>query len=992
MVSAMFADVVGSTAMAERIGDEAMHELLDRFFGLAGEAVGAFGGSINKFLGDGVLAVFGMPVAYEDHAVRAALAALELQRRVGETWDPADPAALRARVGINSGRVVAGRIGSGSESDLSAIGSATNVAARVQERADPGEVLLSAPAAELARGYIVLEPVEEVSLKGLSSPMPLYRATGRGSRRTRTDDPDRRLSPFVGRTRQLGALSDLLDEVRAGRGQIAGIVAEPGMGKSRLVAEFRRRGGPDVAFLEGRCLSYGADTPYVPFADLIRDRAEISQDESGEVAAERLEAMLERLGLDRRRWPYLGGVIGLGASARELADLSPEAVREGVFSTIVDVVLAEAGSNPVVVVLEDLHWMDDVSRDLLERLAEAVHGVPTMLLCTYRPGFQPAWTQRSYATQLSLPRLTDEDAAAIASSLVPGGERDSDLIEEVRAKADGNPFFVEELARALADRGSLDRAPSGIQDVLQARIDLLDNDAKTVLRTAAVLGREAPLAILERLCADGPALASTIDVLTSNEFVFRSETAGQAHLVFTHALTQDVAYGGLLTRARRNLHLRVGEVIEELFADRLEEHYPTLGHHYSEAEEPDRAVRFLGLAADRALASYANRPAAAALERALAMVDRVTLEAAAPLALRLIFRLGFTYYLLGQFGPGRDLLDRNEWRLGDVADRDDLIGAFRFWQSYFETHLGDSEGADRHAHQAIDLSAARGDAVTEGRAHYVLTREDFWLCRFPSGVENGRRACALLETTDEWWWLGHASAWMAINMFSMGDIDGALEAVGRMNAIGAERQDPRLQSYSDWNAGWFEATRGNWELGISHCQRSLNQSPDPLNSAYSTGWLGFAYREKGDHTHASTLLEEAIARLEEFGYSRLVGWFSGWLADAYLWSGRVALAERAADRAHEVSTAVAYPWAVTVAQRARGRIAAANDDRSEARDLLKRAERDFRRMRADFEAAVTTLDLIEVGAREPGDLEVALDAFERARASRYITRASRIDA
>ena len=325
--------------------------------------------------------------------------------------------------------------------------------------------------------------------------------------------------------------------------------------------------------------------------------------------------------------------------------------------------------------------------------------------------------------------------------------------------------------------------------------------------------------------------------------------------------------------------------------------------------------------------------------------------------MELAFRLAFTYYLLGRFRDALEMLRVQTPRVEELGDAG-LGAEHDFWLSYFHTHLGNSEEAHRHAHRAIEVAATVGDPFTAGRAHYVLTREDFWLCRYSRGIVNGRRAVELLESSPEWWrWLGHASAWKGLCHLDRGEFEDALRDCRRMNAIGVERSDPRLQSYSEWNLGWIEATRGNTAQGVEHCARSLERSPDPLNSAYSTGWLGFAHDRNGDHALAIAHLERSIASLRGFGYMRLVGWFGAWLADAYLAAGRAEEARRAAAESLEVSRSVAYPWAIAVGTRAMGRIAEADGHHAEAAALLNEALEQFTGIDARFDAAATRLDL-----------------------------------
>jgi DNA-binding SARP family transcriptional activator/class 3 adenylate cyclase len=973
----------------EVASEEEVHEVMTRFLHLASAEVQRFGGAIVDRIGRGVLALVGVPVAHEDHARRAVLAGLALQKAVAREWPGGGGAELRIGIGVSTGEAVVGTAGS---RILNAVGAPIDEAARLAERAAPGEVLIGAATEEAVRGYVVCRPLGTAG--GGDDAASAFAVTGRGRRVSRLDRPDRRVTRFVGRQRQLTALGELLDEARAGRGQVVGVAAEAGMGKSRLVAEFLSRAARDVRAREGRCLSYASATPFVPIADLVRAQTGLGGSDSADGVLTALGRRLGALGLDPvRHAPYLANLLGSREGDEVLRDRSPEAVRETTFESLVALFVAEAAEAPTIVLIEDLHWVDAVSQDAIGRFVENLPGRRVMLLCTYRPGFRAPWMGVSYSTQIALPPLSSEASREVVESIVGELPVSPEIMDAVVVRADGNPFFLEELSYAVAG-GALGEGvvPATVHDVLMARIDQLDPSPRRLLRTASVLGREFPRALLAEIWPGEGDLDTHLEELRRREFLYEEDGGRERTLLFRHALTHDVAYSGLLAGRRRELHRAAGEALERMHAERPEEAYARLGYHFSRAGEDAKAVTYLALAADRALQVYSNESAAEELELALRHVEQVDDPALRRQAPQLVFRLAFTLYLLGRF---RDALERLQSPLAHPgADEPQLIAEHDFWLAYFHTHLGNSEAAHRHAERAIAAADRLGDRFTAGRAHYVLTREDFWLCRYAQGVENGRRAVELLESSDEWWWwLGHASSWKGLCHYNRGEFEEALRDCRRMNAIGGEHDDPRLQSYSDWNLGWIEATRGNAATGILHCTRSLQRSPDPLNSAYSTGWLGFSYRESGDHAQAVSHLERAISALRRFGYTRLVGWFGTWLADAYLWAGRREDARRTAAESLEVSKEVAYPWAIAVGTRARGRIAEADGDLEGAARLMSEALGQFAGIDAAFDAAATRLDLARVAARR-GDgqaarteVAAALSAFETMAAPVYAERA-----
>ena len=459
-----------------------------------------------------------------------------------------------------------------------------------------------------------------------------------------------------------------------------------------------------------------------------------------------------------------------------------------------------------------------------------------------------------------------------------------------------------------------------MQDVLAARVDRLPEEPRRVLQTASVLGREFPLRLLERVWDGAAPVGPQLTELTRLEFIHELQGVDERVFVFKHALTQDVAYDGLLTSRRKRLHEAAGAALEELYAGRLEEAYDRLAYHYSQTDRSDKAVHYLDRFAERAVRTYAHAEAAKALREALVHVERLPADERERRAVDLVLRLVNSLYFLGRFGESLDLLLDQEAAVERIGDPW-LSGPFSMWLGHTYTHAGDSEGAARSIERAVAEAEGVGDLATIGKSHYVMAREGFWLGNLAEGAEHGRRAVAALSRTGDWWWLAHSYCWTALNLCNLGRFEEALAEVARARAIGAERADPRIHSYSAWNAGWIQATRGEWEAAIADCTESLETSPDSLNSSYSMGWLGFSYREKGDMGEAIRHLERSIALLTEFRYSRLIAWFKAWLSEAHLCAGDAGTATETARRALSLSEQVGYPWAVAVAQRALGRAA-----------------------------------------------------------------------
>lgn len=610
-VTVLFCDIVRSSDVAMELGPEEFHRVIDGFFQVALAEVHRFEGTINQFLGDGFMALFGAPIAHEDHPRRAVLAALGIVER----------AEVKIRIGINSGLVVVGAIGDDLRADYTAFGDTTVLAARLQAAALPGGVLLSQRTAESVRGYFQVEEVAPVEVKGRTI-YPL-RVTALGTRTARIASGDE-LSPFTGRDRELAELCRVLDVAVNGEGQVVGLAADPGLGKSRLALELRWLAESCATVLEGRCLSYGGGIPYLPMFELVRNTCGIAVDESPDLVAAKIELRIKALELDVSLAHYLRHAFGVTAGDSGLAELDPPAIRARTFEALRRLLVAEAGQRPLVVLIEDLQWIDQTSEDFLAEFVDELPSVPILLLVTYRPGYAPPWIGKSFASQLALRPLSPAASEQIVASILGG--RDPGAAGAIATRGEGNPFFLEELARAARDQVA-DAAgvavPETVQQVLAARIDRLSADQKAVLQVAAVLGREFSLDLAGEVWDGNVSLEARLQELKGAEFLRERHDIAERTFVFKHALTREVAYDGMLEARRRELHGRVGAALEHSQASPRFEHCELLAYHYSRSADPERAIPHLAVAGDRARDKYANEEAVALYRRAIGLIEEL---------------------------------------------------------------------------------------------------------------------------------------------------------------------------------------------------------------------------------------------------------------------------------------------------------------------------------------------------------------------------------
>jgi class 3 adenylate cyclase/tetratricopeptide (TPR) repeat protein len=996
-VTVLFCDLVGSTSLADGLGPETMHVLLNRFFELALGEVHRYEGTINQFLGDGFMALFGAPVTHEDHARRAVLAALGLLKRLEDNRSELGEqqgVEITVRMGINTGWVVVGGIGDQLRKDYTAIGDTTNLAARLQQAAAPGTILVSEATMRFVQGSVQAQPVGPLVLKGKKDPVPAFQVSGTGA--LSSDQAvlsGTILSGFVGRRREMLILDDLRERAAGGEGQIVGIAADAGAGKSRLLHELRLRlWDVPVLRLAGRCLSYGSGVPYLPLLSMLRNDFGIGEGDSPAAVAGKARASLVKAGMNAEEaLPFLLHLLGVREGTESLAELSAQALQTRTFAILRQWILNAGQGRLVILEIEDLHWIDQTSEEFLGHLAEGLASARMLLLVTYRSGYRPRWLEKSYATQISLPRLNPGESRQVVESVLRQSTLRDDLIEAALMKAEGNPFFLEELVRSLLESPDVS-VPDTIQGVLLARIDRLPEENKRLLQAASVLGREFPLALLAGIWEGGDP-GSLLADLKRWEFLYEELTSAEPRCFFKHGLTQEAVYQTLLAGRRQALHAAAGQAFERLYADRLEDVYDRLAYHYSEADDPEKAVFYLIRFAGRAAGSYAHAEAAQALREALGHAGRLANGQRDRRILDLVLRLAASLLPLARLPETQELLESHVEvveRLGDPT----LSGRFFFWLAHTHSYLGNQEAASKHALRAIEEAQACGDSGTEGKACYVLSRDAFWAGEFSEGIRYGLKAVALLERTEDRWWQGQAFWVVGFHHYVLGRFEWGLEAMARAFSIYETLKDPRLDP--SWSTGYFHASLGDWEAGVRFCQAGLSRAQDPLNTAAALGFLGYAWLQKGDLPQAVETLEDSVRRMEVTGMRQLQGWFSAFLAEAYLRSGRPGEASTLAEQALAVTRETRFWYGVGLAQRSVGMIARELGRLAEAEEHLREAVEGFRSHRVPFEVARTRLELALL-AHAKGDasetaaqLREAHRAFEELGAQRYVERSEQM--
>ncbi len=955
------------------------------------EKVRSFGGRVEELSPTGIVAAFGIePV--EDAPRHAAHAAMAIQK-AGERARRGDAEPFPFKIGIHVGQLLVGQASGATEIDLDAKRQAWTVLEALVRTAERDTILVSDTAAPfLERRFdLVLLGALERDL-GRAYRLAGYERTGLRLAR--------RMSTFVGRRHELELLQSRLAWAISGHGQVVGIGGEAGIGKSRLLHEFRQSlAGERVTYLRGRCLSYASAIPYFTILDMFRRNYRIAETDPPETIVEKVRFLLHEVGMSPEEWaPYLHQLLGVKEGTERLAALTPGAIKSRTLEALRQMSLKSSRRGTIVFVVEDLHWVDKTSEECFSSLVESLGGTRILFLYTYRPGYQPPWIDKSYVNQMALQPLSPQDSLRLVHSVLQTDHVPEPLTQLILDKAEGNPFFLEELARAVGEQRSLRptlAVPDTIQEVLLARINRLPEEPKRLLQAASILGREVSLRLLGAIWEGPGDLEPLLQKLTRLEFLYEVTGATEPVYIFTHALTQEVVYESVPIPMRQALHEAAGVALEALYTDRFNEGSDRLAYHYSKTKKAEKAVEYLKRFAEKAARGHAHSEAVGALQQALVHAEQLPVGDRDRCLLDLMLRQASSLIYLGRFREVLELLLRQHQRLEHLQDPT-LAGHYYFLLGRTHLFLGDVEQAVQSAERSITEAMRCGDKATMGKAYYLLAQEAPLSGRGRRGLEHGQQAVALLEPTGQQWWLGQAHWVVGLNHVQMGEFEPALEAEARARAIGEAAGDRQLQASASWASGLIYASMGEWEAGIAACQQGLEHSPDPLSTAVAQGWLGYAYVERGDSPKAIPLLEQAIQQLGQFRFAQFQGWFMVCLAEAHRLNGQIEEALAFAVRALAITRDVNSRYGAAWAQRALGRIAQAKDDHAEAAIQLGEALRIFASIEARYDIGRTHLDLAQLAHAQEQQAEAAThlkkahSLFVASRIPRYVERTEQL--
>ena len=856
LVTVLFADVANSTATFGNLDPEQVHEIMDGCFRILMDEIHKYEGTINQFTGDGVMALFGAPIAHEDHAQRACHAALAIQNACipyAEKLERDYGIEFKIRIGLNTGPVVVGSIGDDLRMDYTAQGDTANLAARMESSAEPGTVLASRNTYRLSRDFFEFGSKGPIQVKGKDAPQEAYillRSSEVGTRIAAA--AAKGLTRFVGRKRELEVLEDAFEKAASGKGQVVGIVGEAGVGKSRLLFEFRHA-LPRVgyAYLEGRCLHYGNAMPYLPILDIFRSYLGIKEGDQEQVIKERMSERI--LGLDEHLQsiiPPIQELLSLQVDDEEYARLKPAEKREKTFEAIRDLLIRGSQERPIVLAIEDLHWIDKTSEEFLDYMIGWLPTTRILLLLLYRPEYTHTWGSKSYYGKIGVDQLSAITSAELVQAILEGGEVIPELNDLILGRAAGNPFFMEELTHSLLENGSIlkkeDRyvlsadpsaiqVPDTVQGIIAARMDRLEENLKRIMQVAAVIGREFAFRILQAITEMKEDLKSDLLNLQGLEFIYEKSLFPELEYIFRHALTQEVAYNSLLLKRRKEIHEKIGKTIESLYAQRLDECYEMLAYHYSKSENLEKAYYYLRLSGDKAVGKHSPREAFRFHKEALSMLHRLpdcekNRKELVDICLSMIIPMIF----LGFPEDSIQILTQGEEYARDVGDKKGLVRIAGILSVYYY-----QKGAKAPAREYGEVAFYEAEKIQDvgliATSALILCYAYFFIAKHQEILELAPRVLKLLESSkNESTLFGFPTAEYptlciicGLVYTFLGDFEKAKTYCDKGLSSAKKTNDLRtLMIIHFFYSGGLYLFKGEGKLAMSHCERFLKYAEE----------------------------------------------------------------------------------------------------------------------------------------------------------------------
>jgi len=1005
-VTVMFCDMENFTHLSESLGIEEAYSVVDRTYEILIHKVHEYEGTVNEMTGDGIMALFGAPLALEDAPQRAIRSSLAIHREMVKfsvqlKQEKKDAPPVKMRIGIHTGPVVVGSVGNDLRVEFKAVGDTVNLASRMEGQAQPGTTCITEDTFKLTEGFFRFEALGRRKVKGKQEPINAYRVIAPSSRRTRFDvSADRGLTPFVGRERELELLLDGLERSKAGRGQAFSIMAEAGVGKSRLLYEFRKAVAyEDVTFLEGKCLSYSRGVPYHLHIDTLKANFDIKEEDRHSEIREKVKKGIQIVAADEHSTlPYFLELLSARDDGVDKISVSPEEKKNRMMDALKQIVLKGSEIRPLILAYEDLHWVDKSSEEVLKYVLESIPGARVLLIFTYRPEFVHTWGAKSYHSQLTLNRLSNRESLLMVYHILQSEKLDSNLEEFILEKTEGIPFFIEELIKSLKDLKIIEREnnryrltkdisevtiPATIQDVIMARVDSLPEEIKSLLQTASSVGREFGHYLIQKVTGFGEqALLSHLSALKNSELIYERGIYPHSTYIFKHALTQEVAYDSLLLRKKKQIHERIGKSMEALYPDRLEEHYELLAYHYARSANTERALQYLELANQKTAKLNAMPLAKAYFDEAMALLDTLPEdEENRQRRISLLVNQGIVFLLLFNNPEYYDLLTRYEPTARKVGNPE-LLGAFYARLGQCEYSFGYFDQDIQTLTKAIELSEAAGSLEDLLYAYSILLVSHLDLSNYEQVFSLKEDIFRILEKKFDPRWYVWVLSVTSRAFSSIGRWDEAVE-IGKKALIDAEQySDNSLITFASWNLSIVYSWAVDMVRAIEYAELAIEKARAHGDIAWAQRSLGWALCRAGKLKEGIELL---VKVLPSFGAGNFLSGETDllcFLGEGYYLAGDEYKAKQTLEKALEIASRCRARFYIGFASRLLGEMSLRNEP-SQATTHFQRSIAIFEEIKAENELALAyksygrLLKQKHQIAEARSHLTKALDIFER---------------
>jgi len=890
-VTVLFCDMENFTPLVEKLGHEEAFTLMDKVYEILIHKVHEFEGTVNDLSGDGMMALFGAPIALEDAPQRAIRSALAIHREITQFSDhmkqeKAIPP-IRMRAGIHTGPVVVGALGNDLRVQFTAVGDTVNLASRLQNLAEAGTTYVTEDTFKLTEGFFRFEALGEKKVKGREEPVKVFQVIAPSTKRTKFDvSAERGLTPFIGRERELELLLDGFQRAKGGKGQAFSIISEAGVGKSRLLYEFRKAvANENVTFLEGKCLSYSRGVAYHPVIDILKSTFDIQEGEGDQGIRGKIKKGLEIMKVDEpSTLPYLLELLSVKDSGIDQFSMSPEAKKDRINEAIKRIVLKGSEVRPLIVAFEDLHWIDKSSEDVVRSHLESIPGSRVLLIFTYRPEFVHTWGAKSYHNQLTLHRLSNRESLEMLTSILGTREIEKSLEEIILEKTEGVPFFIEELIKSLRDLKIIERKetayqlsknihqltiPSTIQDVIMARVDFLPERAKEVLQTGSVVEREFSYPLISRVTGlPEKELLSYLFILKDSELLYERGIYPQSNYIFKHALTREVVYDSILAKRKKALHEEIGKAIEELYKDSLGEHYEVLSEHYFFSENYPKSAEYLKLSSKKAEKAASLNDAIAYTKKRITSLERLPqtedvqkqiIDARTALGLYLV---QMTHHNEAEeaIGPIIDLAIRLNYkrRLCQIYT---VLGAIYLFAE------DDCLKSIEVLKKALKILKETQDFATSFFASYWYGVTLGWNCEFEKSAQYIQMALNINLAVNNLWGISAIKSDLAVfSYYYAGKINLGFQATQQAVRIANESGDIFSKAVAYPAHGALCHTKGLLEIAEEHLLKGVEFSERGNLNLRNVGaryGLAETYFDMGDFPRAKEHVKKAISILED---------------------------------------------------------------------------------------------------------------------------------